>query len=87
MPSSKNYVRDYKQERKTSLARGEGKKNVSRKSSKRIYESRNGKCSGDVDHRDGNPMNRNPANLRCISKSANRSYARTKTAGKRSRNS
>lgn len=83
MPSSKNYVRNYSQERKTSLARGERDKNVSRKKARRLYESKYGACGGDIAHADGNAKNNNPANLRCQSPAKNRSYARTKSAGKR----
>lgn len=83
MPSSPGYKRDYTRERVTSLARGEGAKNVSRKRARRLYESKYGKCSGDVDHRDGNAKNNNPTNLRCAAPSANRSYARTRTGAKR----
>lgn len=83
MPSSPGYQRDYARERKTSLARGEGPKNASRKSAKRIYEAKYGKCKGDVDHRNGNALNNNPTNLRCMAPSANRSYARTRTGAKR----
>ena len=37
----------------------------------------------DIHHRDGNPMNNKNGNLRSMSKSANRSFARTKTARKK----
>ena len=37
----------------------------------------------DIHHRDGNPMNNKNVNLRLMSKSANRSFARTKTARKK----
>lgn len=37
----------------------------------------------DVDHKDGNPANKSAKNLRLQSKKTNRSYARTKTAGKK----
>ena len=82
MPSSPGYKRDYQQERKTALARGERDKNVSRKRAKRLYEKKYGPCKGDVAHANGNAKNNNPANLRCQAPSKNRSYARTKTAGK-----
>ena len=36
----------------------------------------------DVTHRDGNPRNNSSKNLGVLSKSKNRSYRRTKTAGK-----
>lgn len=84
MPSSPNYVRDYKQESKTSKARGEQPKNAKRKQAKRDVEKRSGKrCSGDVDHIDGNPNNNSPKNLRCISATKNRSYARNSKGGKK----
>lgn len=83
MPSSPNYKRNYAQERKTSLARGERAKNISRKRARRLYESKYGPCNGDVAHANGNAKNNSPANLRCQAPSKNRSYARTKTAGKR----
>lgn len=83
MPSSPNYVRDYKQERKTALKRGEGKDNASRKRATRSYNKRNGKCKGDVDHIDGNPKNNSPSNLRCKPKSKNRSFERNGSAGKK----
>lgn len=83
MPSSPGYVRNYSRERATSLARGERDKNISRKRARRLYEKKYGACSGDIAHADGNARNNNPANLRCQAPSKNRSYARTRTAGKR----
>jgi hypothetical protein len=78
LPSSPSYRRNYAQERKTSLARGEGVKNASRKSAKRTYEAKYGKCGGD-----GNSLNNHPTNLRCIAPSKNRSYPRTRTGAKK----
>jgi len=80
-PSSKNYVRDLKQERKTSLARGEGPKNAARKQARRDMEKA-GKVKPfdglDVDH--VKPLSKGGAvgkgNLRVKSKSDNRSFAR-----------
>jgi hypothetical protein len=37
----------------------------------------------DVHHRDGNPKNRKASNLGVTSKAKNRSFKRTKTAGKK----
>ena len=37
----------------------------------------------DIHHRDGNPVNNKKGNLRSMSKSANRSFAPTKTARKK----
>jgi hypothetical protein len=82
-PSSSSYVRNYAQEAKTSAARGEKPKNASRKAAKRAYEARFGKCSGDVDHRSGNALNNTLSNLRCVSATKNRSFARNSKAGKR----
>jgi hypothetical protein len=39
----------------------------------------------DVAHKDGNPKNNKKSNLKCQSKSKNRSYARTKTARKKNK--
>jgi len=36
----------------------------------------------DVHHKDGNPLNNDPSNLRVVNRSTNRSFARTKTARK-----
>jgi hypothetical protein len=43
--------------------------------------------SKDVDHKDGNAMNNKRSNLTVKSASKNRSYPRTKSAGKKNRNS
>jgi hypothetical protein len=40
-----------------------------------------------VDHKNGNPRDNRKSNLSVKSKSSNRSYARTKTAGKKSKRS
>jgi hypothetical protein len=37
----------------------------------------------DIHHRDGNPMNNSRGNLKSMTKSKNRSFARTRTARKR----
>jgi len=84
MPSSKNYKRDYKQERATSLARGEAPNNAARKRARRSMEAE-GKVKPfdgkDVDH--VVPLSKGGAvgkgNLRTKSASDNRSFPRTKT--------
>ena len=81
MPSAPGYKRDMKQERKTSLARGEGPKNAARKQARRDMEKA-GKVKPfdgkDVDH--AVPLSKGGAvgkdNLRVKSKSDNRSFAR-----------
>ncbi len=37
----------------------------------------------DINHKDGNALNNDPSNWQVQSRSANRSYPRTKTAGKK----
>jgi len=50
------------------------------------YDNYQSKGDGkDVHHRDGNPKNRSSKNLSVKSKARNRSFKRTKTAGKRRR--
>lgn len=81
MPSSPNYVRDYKQERKTSLARGERKGNILRKRARRRAESlglvkpHDGK---DVDHKKAlsHGGSNAPSNQRVVSASTNRGFPR-----------
>lgn len=41
----------------------------------------------DVAHKNGNPKDNRPSNLKVVSKTKNRSYKRTKTAGKVNRRS
>ena len=87
MPSSKNYVRDY------SIA-GEGKYD---KSSNRMEDNRKRKKARykleqagiakrgdgkDVDHKNGNPRDNSPKNLRSVGRATNRSIRRNKKAGK-----
>lgn len=90
MPSSKNYVRDYKQEAKTSRARGEigghDSPNAERKRARRkaikmgMIEPHDKR---DIDHK--TPLvkggSNSTSNLRPRSQHANRSFARTKNAG------
>lgn len=84
MPSSKNYKRDYKQERATSLARGEAPDNAARKRARRMLEAEGKVRQGqDVDHivplSKGGAVGR--GNLRVKAASENRSFPRTKNAG------
>lgn len=82
MASPPGYKRDYQQERKTSLARGERDGNVARKRARRQLEKEgrvkphDGK---DVDHKKeiskGGGNGRD--NLQVMPKSKNRSFART----------
>lgn len=91
MPSSPDYVRDYKQETKTSKARGErdvghGSPNAERSQARRaaikmgMVKRNDGK---DLDHT--KPLvkggSNKPSNWRVRSPHANRSFPRTKDAG------
>ena len=91
MPSSKGYVRDYKREYSVSHSSVEEKKKRASRNTARRRMAVAGKVSKgdgkDVDHKSGNPRNNRKGNLVVKSSSANRSYARTKTAGKRNKRS
>lgn len=78
MPSSPNYKRDYKQERKTATARGETADNAARKQARRDMEKKglvkpfDGK---DVDHKKmlSQGGSAGAGNLRVVSTAKNRS--------------
>ena len=62
------------------------KKRSSRNKARRlaVKEGKAKKGDGkDIHHRDGNTMNNNRGNLKSMTKSKNRSFARTKTARKK----
>ena len=80
-------ARDYRKEYDNYHAKpSQRRKNDSRKKARRMLE-REGKVSKhdgkDIDHKDGNPKNNSKKNLRVVSKSSNRSFARNKKAGKK----
>lgn len=87
MPSSKNYKRDYKAEyanyqgspaqKKKRASRGRARYSLMKKGKVRVGDGK------DVDHKNTDANNNSPPNLRVQSKSANRSYPRTKNAGKK----
>ena len=85
MPSSPNYKRNYKQEANTDSPLRK-KKRAMRNKARRValkaglVKKGDGK---DVDHKDGNAMNNKRSNLSVKSASKNRSYPRTKSAGKK----
>lgn len=91
MPSSAGYVRDIQQETKTAKRRGEvggsNSKNASRKRARRKYIKLKGPCNGDVDHKNGNSRHNSISNLVCKPASKNRSFKRTKSAGKKNKGS
>lgn len=87
MPSSKNYVRDYKQEYKTQHASPEAKKKRASRNAARAEMAKAGKVrkgdGKDVDHKNGNANDNSKGNLRVKNASSNRSYPRNKNAGKK----
>lgn len=87
MPSSENYVRDYKQEYNSyHSSESQRKKRSSRNKARRLLAKKGKVRLGDgldVDHKDTNANNNSPSNLRVRSKSSNRSYPRNRFAGKK----
>jgi hypothetical protein len=89
MPSSPNYKRNYKQEARTESPLRK-KKRAMRNKARRVAKKAGLVKKGDgkdVHHRDGNAMNNKRSNLSVKSASKNRSYPRTKSAGKKFRTS
>ena len=89
MPSSLGYVRNYKQEANTEspLRR---KKRTMRNKARRMASKAGLVKKGDdkdVHHRDGNAMNTTRGNLSVKAASKNRSFPRTRSAGKKFRGS
>ena len=85
MPSSPNYVRNYKQEAKTESPLRK-KKRAMRNKARRVVAKAGLVKKGDgkdVHHKDGNAMNNKRGNLSVKSAKTNRSYPRTKSAGKK----
>jgi len=84
VPSSPNYKRNYKQEKRTSDARGEKPKRAANNRARLIAKKAGKKIAGkDVAHKDNNTKNNSKSNLKVQSKKGNRSFARTKTAGRK----
>ena len=87
MPSSKGYVRDYKQEYKTSQSSKKEKVQRAERNTARRQAMSAGQVSKgdgkDVDHKV--PLSKgggnSKANRRVVSASSNRSFPRTKSAG------
>ena len=87
MPSSKNYKRDYAAEYKNYHSSPEQKKKRASRNAARSEMEKKGKVrkgdGKDVDHKNSNPRDNSKGNLRVQSKSANRSFPRNKSAGKK----
>ena len=80
-------ARDYAKEYKNYHSRPEQiKKRSSRNKARRLAVKMGKAKKGDgkdIHHRDGNPLNNKNRNLQSMSKSKNRSFARTRTARKK----
>ena len=89
MPSSPGYVRNNKQEARTESPLRRKKRNMRNKSRRMAIKAGLVKRgdSKEVHHRDGNAMNTKRGNLSVKTASKNRSYPRTKSAGKKFRSS
>ena len=89
MPSSPNYVRNYNQEERTESPLRKKKRNMRNKA--RRMASKAGLVkkgdNKDVHHKDGNAMNTTRGNLSVKAASKNRSFPRTRSAGKKFRGS
>ena len=79
--------RDYKKEYANYQGKPEQKKRRASRNAARAKAVKSGKVrkgdGKDVDHKNGNPKDNRSSNLTTQSKSKNRSYARTKSAGKK----
>ena len=89
MPSSPSYVRNYKQEYKTDSPLRKAKRRSRLKARRKLMKTGVAKKGDgkDVHHKDGNALNNKRSNLSVVSARKNRSYPRTKTAGKKYRRS
>jgi hypothetical protein len=91
MPSSPNYKRNYREEYDRYHAKPSQKKKRASRNAARATMEKAGKVrkgdGKDVDHKSGNANDNKKSNLSVKSKSSNRSYARTKTAGKKNKRS
>lgn len=87
MPNSKTYKRNYRKEYDNYHGKPEQvKKRTSRNAARRTLVKSGAAKKGDgkdVAHKNGNPKDNRKGNLAVVSKRRNRSYPRTKTAGKR----
>ena len=85
MPSSPNYVRNYKQEYSNDSPKRKKNRALNNKARRKMKKAGLAKVGDgkDVAHRDNNPRNNSRSNLAMRPKRANRSYARTRTAGRK----
>lgn len=86
MPSSPGYKRNYSKENEYKKTPEQIKKRVERNAARRKMEVAGKVRKGDgkdVDHKNGKTSDNSNGNLRVIPAKKNRSYPRTKTAGKK----
>ena len=85
MPSSPNYVRNYKQEYSNDSLKRKKNRALNNKARRKMKKAGLAKVGDgkDVAHRDNNPKNNTRSNLTMKAKGVNRSYARTRTAGRK----
>ena len=87
MPSSKNYKRDYKQEYKNYHSSEKAKKKRAENNAARAKMEKAGKVrkgdGKDVAHKNNNTSDNSSDNLSVQSKAKNRSFKRTKSAGRK----
>ena len=87
MPNSKNYNRDYKKEYDNYHSSDKAKKQRAENNKARRKMVADGKAhkgdGKDVAHKDNNTGNSSKSNLKLESKSKNRSFTRTKSAGRK----
>lgn len=87
MPSSPGYKRNYKQEAKTARKRGEGPARAAngraRYKKAKSLGVKPTSIKGDIAHKDNNAFNNSSSNLKVQSKAKNRSFSRTKKAGRK----
>lgn len=85
MPKKRNYKKEYSNyQGKPEQIKKRASRNAARKKLMKAGKVRKGDGK-DVIHKDGNPKNNKKTNLGTQSKSANRSYPRTKTARKKNK--
>lgn len=84
MPSSDSYKRDYKKEAKYHATPEQKKRRASRNAARNTLKKAGVNVAGkDVAHKNGNPKDNRKGNLAVQAKGTNRSFSRTKTAGKK----
>lgn len=87
MAAKRNYRKEYDNyHAKPAQKKRRAARNAARSKMEKAGKVRKGDGK-DVDHKNGNPKDNKRSNLKVKSKSANRSYARTKTARKKSKSS